>query len=164
MGAPQKIAVPERELRFTRNQQAIAFYIGASFLISVSIVLCATAFSEAPPLHWAWSLLPLPFAAVCLKTALFCSRHAYLILSPIGVEVFPFRKAQKEMQVVQWGEIDDIETKSNQLLLHFNPKKTAGMVITLRPLRPAQRNLLQSALLGVMQQRSSPPSPDLQNN
>ena len=88
-----KIQSPEQELRFTRSGQAMLFWVGAAMLSSVGITLLATTIyrdiNPALP-HPAWALVPLAFAGFMVHTAARLTRHAYLILTPLGIEIFPF--------------------------------------------------------------------------
>jgi hypothetical protein len=78
------------------------------------------------------------------------TRHAYLILTPMGLEIFPFFRPAKRMQMVFWQEISDaeIDEREKWLTLHFNDERTAGMHLSLSPVRKKLRELLAKAVLG----------------
>jgi hypothetical protein len=76
------------------------------------------------------------------------AKHAYLLLTPMGVEIFPFYRPAKNMHLIFWQEIADIEfdAKQHWATLHFNPEKTAGVHLALKPIRKTSRALLIAAL------------------
>lgn len=154
------VAEPQKELRFTRSGQAVVFVVLASILTMAALVffLLLQHVAEHPelPSPW-WGVIPLALAIVCGKVAWHCTRHAYLILSPIGVEIFPFFRPEKGMQLIPWGQIAAIEIDESQTTatLHFTEDKTAGIHLTLRPITAKRRPLLAKALTGVMAQREA---------
>ncbi|QTN30854.1 hypothetical protein HZ994_00435 [Akkermansiaceae bacterium] len=147
------VSEPHKELRFTRAGQAAGFCVAGAVLAGIAVTLAATGYyrpiNPAVP-HPAWAL---PFAAASAVFFLLgwhLTKHAYLILTPMGLEVFPFFRPSKGMQVVMWQEIDAAEVNDTEtrLSLHYNPDKTAGMHLSLRPLRRKTRSLLAKAVLG----------------
>ncbi|MDP4624761.1 MAG: hypothetical protein NWT08_06450 [Akkermansiaceae bacterium] len=146
-----KVAEPEKELRFTRAGQAVQFCIAGAVLVGVGVTLVATSFyrdvNPAVPSGW-WSVPCFVAAAGAFRLALRLAKHAYLILTPMGVEVFPFFKAAEKMQVVMWSEIKGADVTGKWLTLHFNEEKTAGMHLTLAPVRASLRGLLVRGVLG----------------
>ncbi len=144
---------PEKELRFTRSGQAAIFWVLAAVCSSAAVTLVATAlYREVNPHlpHPAWGLLPLALACMAGWIALHLTRHAYLILTPLGIEIFPFFRPARGMQLVTWQEISSAEVAEEgcQLSLHYNPEKTAGIHLSLRPLPAERRRLLAKAVLG----------------
>ncbi len=157
MGA--KIQSPEKELRFTRSGQAIHFWIGAAVLAAVGITILATAICRDinPRLpHPAWALLPLALAGITVRLAVRMTRHAYLILTPLGIEIFPFFRPSEGMRLVLWQELDhaEVNEKTTRLTLHHDSGKTSGIHLLLTPIRADRRTLLAKAVIG----RLSPPS------
>lgn len=141
------VAEPHKELRFTRARQATGFFFASGIALSAAITLFTiSVFRETP--HPAWALVPLAFALGLGRAALHCARHAYLILSPIGIEVFPLIRPASGMQVVAWSEIAAIEIDEQEITLHFNPERTAGIHLTLSPISRSTRPLLLRALEG----------------
>jgi len=154
-----KIQSPEKELRFTRSGQAVLFWIAAAVLAAVSVTMVATAIyrdinPELP--HPAWALVPLAFAAFMVHTATRLTRHAYLILTPLGIEIFPFFRPADGMRLVTWQEVDHAEVNENatRLTLHHNAEKSSGIHLSLTPIRADRRTLLAKAVIG----RLSPPA------
>lgn len=149
----KNVAEPEKELRFTRSGQAGRFCVFGAVLVGVGVTLVATGYYQginpALPSPW-WGVLFFVAAAGIFRLALRLAKHAYLILTPMGVEVFPFFKPADKMQVVMWSEIKGVEVDEglNRLTLHFNEEKTAGMHLTLVPIRKKLRGLLVKALKG----------------
>ena len=159
---PKTVAEPEKELRFTRSSQASIFY-------AASVIFCAATMAvfmlstqdwamEGPLIDgWLWLCLP----GLVLTVALFrlgfrCTSHAYLILSPLGIEIFPFIKPEKNLKIVFWNEIAEAEFPPNtkQMTLHFNQEKESGVVVSLSPIPSERRKLLETAVLGVIKNNS----------
>jgi hypothetical protein len=155
------IQSPEKELRFTRSGQAGLFWMIAAVFASVGITVLATSIyrdinPELP--HPAWAVLPLILALVMARVAIRLTRHAYLILTPLGIEIFPFFRPAAGMRLVTWQEVNhaEVDTKTTRLTLHHDPQKTSGIHLSLTPIRAERRSLLAKAVLG----RLSPASPN----
>jgi hypothetical protein len=149
---------PEKELRFTRSGQATLFWLAAAVLAAVGITLLATSiYRDINPRlpHPAWALLPLMLAAGLARLAVGMTRHAYLILTPLGIEIFPFFRPAQGMRLVLWQEVDHAEVDENttRLTLHHDAGKSSGIHLSLTPIRADRRTLLAKAVLG----RLSPP-------
>jgi hypothetical protein len=84
-----------------------------------------------------WALAPLAAAACLARTALRLTHHAYLILTPLGIEILQFFRPAAGMQRVMWNELRDSETDSalTRLTLHRNPEKTSGIHLSPKPIR-----------------------------
>lgn len=151
---PKDVVEPDKELRFTRSAQATLFAILASICSGASVAILLLNLIPADPIcPWWWPLLPLLPAALFLRLALRCARHAYLILTPLGIEIFPFFNARENLQVLYWSEIADAEVNDqDQLVIHFNEERTSGIVASLTPLRTRQRVLLDHAIEGRMEE------------
>ena len=158
---PKKVEEPEKELRFTRAAQAPLFYTVSVICFAVSLAVFILSTQDwgmgEPILHgWLWLCVPgVVLTYLALRLGLRCTRHAYIILSPLGVEIFPFIKPEKNLQILYWGEVADAEFSANakQLILHFNEEKKSGVVVSLNPIPPRRRHLLEEAVLGVMEKR-----------
>ncbi len=147
------VAEPQKELRFTRSGQAVGFCLAGAVLCGVAVTLIATAVyrPENPELpHPAWAVPCLVLAVCAFIMASRLTKHAYLILTPMGLEIFPFFRPAKGMQVVFWQEISaaEIDARGKWLTLHFNDEHTAGMHLSLSPVRKKLRDLLAKAVLG----------------
>ncbi len=147
------IQSPEKELRFTRSGQAVSFWILSAVLVAAALILGVTASNRDvnPRLpHPAWALLPLGLAAVVGKFAFSLTRHAYLILTPLGIEIFPFFRPSQGMQLVMWQEVSEAEVSDDFTLLslHRDAEKTSGIRLSLRPIRGDRRCLLAKAVIG----------------
>lgn len=148
-----KVLEKEKELRFTRSGQAVVFWIAAAVFAAACVILVSISFHryENPRLpHAAWALVPMCFAMGVGRLAYRLTRHAYLILTPLGIEVFPFFRPASGMQSVFWSEIHAVEAdeKEKRLTLHFNAEKSAGIHLSLRPVEAKRRELLIRAVLG----------------
>jgi hypothetical protein len=162
---PRPLKAPEKELRFTRAGQAPGFWITAAVLAAVAVTLLASALyrEENPELpHPLWALIPLLFAYATARTALRLTRHAYLIFTPLGLEIFPFFRPSHGMRLVLWQEIHDAEVDAGltQLTLHHNEEKTSGIHLSLKPIPPNKIPLLIQALGGRLSHAKQEPSPD----
>ena len=152
------VAAPEKELRFTRSGQAVWFWVAALALFATAIVVLVMGsgrLTQPDRIHPAWAVLPLVSAWLSARVALRLTRHAYLILSPLGIEIFPFFRPAAGMRMVGWGEISAAETDPllRRLTLHFDVAKTSGIHLSLAPIREELRPLLAKAVLA----RVSPP-------
>jgi hypothetical protein len=148
MATPKKVAEPHKELRFTRIAQAQAFMVIAAVSFAFALLVTVTWLMGHPSFRW-W--MPLPFLVTALllgRLAGRCARHAYLILTPLGIEIFPLCKPQDNLNLVYWSEIDDAEfdDELTVLKLHHTPEKKSGVVLSLRPIQPKKRPLLKKAL------------------
>ena len=157
MAAP--VSFPEKELRFTRSAQAVIFWMLSAVFLATAVTLLASAvFRSINPLlpHPMWALLPLILFWILARLAIRLTRHAYVILTPLGVEIFPFFRPAAGMQMVGWQEIHSAEVNARQtvLTLHYNGAKNAGLHLSLRPICADRRSLLAKAVLG----RLSPPA------
>jgi hypothetical protein len=156
-----RVQEPDKELRFTRAGQAVGFWMAAAVLITAGIILLAVSVHrpDNPRLpHGAWALPPLALALAAVRWAVRLTRHAYLLVTPLGIEIFPFFRPAAGMRMVLWQEIDSAEVNAaNTLLtLHFNPEKTAGLHLTLRPVMPGKRELVALAVTGRLAERGAP--------
>jgi hypothetical protein len=147
------IQSPQQELRFTRSGQAAGFWLAAAILAAAALTLAATSFYRGvnPDLpHPAWALAPLMAAIAAARLAWRLTRHAYLILTPLGIEIFPFLRPAAGMQLVVWQEIESMETDAamKRLTLHRDTAKTSGIHLSLRPVRADRRALLAKAVEG----------------
>jgi hypothetical protein len=92
---------------------------------------------------WWPALLPLPLVLVFLWFALYCTSHAYLILSPVGIEIFPFWFPRENFRLVPWTQVAHARVENGNLILDFPPAGSGGgIILSLSPLRPRQRELL----------------------
>ncbi|MFC5051950.1 hypothetical protein ACFPK9_15210 [Rubritalea spongiae] len=150
--APKPLEETHKELRFTRARQGSFFMLLSAFCVGLGLATAIAMFSKWGPYDpdyqsFIWfCLIPLVPAFVLLRLALHCIRHAYLILTPMGIEIFPFWKPEKNLQVLFWQEIDSAECDSTKLTLHRDAAQTSGIVISLKPIGKQQISLLQKAI------------------
>jgi len=145
------VAEPSKELRFTRAGQAAGFWIAGAVLVMAAMVvfLLTPHRAENPQLPPpAWGFVPLVLAAGLIRPAWRCTKHAYILLSPIGVEVFPLFRPAATMQVIPWQQIDSAEIGRRRLTLHFTAEKSAGIHLSLSPIAKDRRELLAKAIQG----------------
>lgn len=148
---------PNREIRFTRAAQATTLWLAAATTASAAgaIALILAASARMASLASLWALALLAVAALAARLAVRCSRHAYLILTPIGIEIFPFFRPAHGLRVVAWSSIAAAESTDSRLTLHFNREMTSGIHLSLRPIPRRQRHLLATA---VSARLANPPS------
>lgn len=147
------VQAPEKELRFTRSGQAAAFWVASAVLTAVGVTLAATSiYRDVNPQlpHPAWALAPLALAAVAARLAVNLTRHAYLILTPLGIEIFPFFRPSAGMRLVVWQEVDTAEVNADATLLtlHHDAAKTSGIHLSLKPIRADRRTMIAKAVIG----------------
>jgi len=158
MVAAVAVVRPDFELRFTRARQAVGFWVAAAVLAAAGgiFLLLAPHRAAHPDLPSpAWGLALFAGAWAAARTAVRCTRHAYLILTPLGIEIFPFFRPAAGMQFVPWGDVAlaEVGNPPTRLTLHFNAKRSAGIHVSLAPVSKPRRTLLARAIDGVMRQR-----------
>lgn len=158
------VAEPHKELRFTRAAQATPFWVLAAVAAAAAITLFTVGLhqDENPDLpSSAWATLPAVLCWASLRVALHCTRRAYLILSPLGVEIFPLFRPVTGMQMIPWGQIHSVEVGRHYVTLHFNADQEAGIHLDLAPIPKARRPLLGKALEGRLEnnRQSAIPNP-----
>jgi hypothetical protein len=151
---------PFKELRFTRSQQAVTFVIAGVVCVSIAGGLLVLYFSKVngPNSPW-WALLPLTAAWASFRLAAHLTRHAFLLLSPIGIEIFPFFRPAQNMTLFSWGEIQHAEVSPDTRLLTLTLAgyTDSKVIISLDPVKPGSRPLLAKAIAGVMEKRAGKP-------
>jgi hypothetical protein len=150
---PEKVQSPEKELRFTRSGQAVAFWISSAVMVAAAVTILASSIyrDEVPQLpHPLWALLPMGFAWLAARIAVHMTKHAYLIFTPLGIEIFPWFRPERSMRLVLWQEIQLAETDDalTRLTLHHDAGKTSGIHVSLAPIRKDRRVLLAKAIAG----------------
>ena len=156
MAAPKTVAEPHKELRFTRAGQAQGMFIAATVAFAFALLTAITWLIGHPDFHW-WT--PLPFlilAWVLARIALHCTRHAYIILTPMGVEIFPLLKPEKNLNLIYWTELDHADFNEDLTLakLHRNAQESSGAVLSLKPILAKQRPFLKKALEGRLAEKT----------
>ncbi len=139
---------PEQELRFTRDAQGRRWGIAAVAALALATgcllgLFIAPPDASAVPL-WVSAALTAAVAAACTWIAIYCLSHAFLILSPVGVEIFPFFYPSRGLQVILWQEIGNARIEGGHLMLDF--PSGGGIGLSLAPLGPRNRILLIEAI------------------
>jgi hypothetical protein len=149
-------STPFKELRFTRSRQAVTFVIaGVVFLCAAgALLLWWLQWVDRPRWLWLAALVPLALAWGCLRAAVLMTRHAYLLLSAIGVEIFPLFRPSQNMQLVSWTEIEHAEVSADHRLLTLCLAGGGKIFISLDPVKHTTRPLLARAVEGVMEKRA----------
>jgi len=157
---PRKPISPDKELRFTRAHQAVLFWglATVSACASAALFLASSEYLNAlesrerlvdSPL---WGFVPVFPALFFAWVAIHLTRHAFLILTPLGIEIFPFWKPKQNLQVVYWAEIAKAEVTDDAdlLVLHLAGQGDSRVIISLDPIRLERRLLLKRAIEGRM--------------
>ncbi len=148
MASPKKITEPHKELRFTRAGQAQGFIVIAAVSFAFFLLIGLTWFMGHPTFTW-WMALPfLIISALLAKLSTYCARHAYIIFTPLGIEIFPLIKPRKNLNLVYWAQIVDADFDDDltSLKLHFNADQSAGIILSLKAIPTKKRPLLKKAL------------------
>ena len=158
---PKTVEEPHKELRFTRGAQGARFASIAALLGGTAVVLLLlNALPRDPIVPWWSALLPLPLALLLGRLAYRCVRHAYILLTPLGIEIFPFFNPRQNLQVLYWSEIADAEVDEHeQLVIHFDAEHTKGVVASLAPVLRNRRPLLKRAIDGRISERADATTP-----
>ena len=148
----RRVKSPEQELRFTRSGQAVVFWVLVAVFCAMAMTLLATAhYRDINPQlpHALWALAPLVMAVLAARLAIGLTRHAYLILTPLGIEIFPFFRPAAGMRLVTWQEIAAAEVNADTtvLTLHHDAAKTSGIHLSLKPIRADRRQMLATAVI-----------------
>jgi hypothetical protein len=157
---PRKVARPEQELRFTRSRQALTFLAAGIIGLCVACGILIKALpgagnvvgepaSAVSPL---WALVPLAPATVSFWLAAHCLRHAFIILTPLGIELFPFWRPARNMQVIYWAEIETAII-SPDLKIFTIKCRGSGIMATLAPISRSGRVLLKHGIEGRMERQ-----------
>jgi len=150
------MAAPFQELRFTRSGQAVTFVAAGLVCLAAAVGVWYVWWQriEHRPAWWL-AVVPLLLAGWSFRTAWRLTRHAYLLLTPLGVEIFPFFRPDREMQLVTWGEIEwaEVDEGMRQLTLVLAGLEDARIIVTLAPVAARSRPLLAAAVRGVMAKR-----------
>lgn len=151
------LKAPEKELRFTRSRQAVPFWLLGIVLALAALglgVMWRENLSLWPPVWLA--LVPLAASAGAFWMAARLTRHAYLLLSPVGVEIFPFFKPVTNFQLVTWGDIGAAEFSDDGrwLTIVLAGYEDSKIILSLDPIDPRARQLLTRAVSGVLEKRA----------
>lgn len=153
---PQDVAEPHKEIRFTRSGQGQLFGALAAVCIGIAVVVSLFAFrtDEALLPQW-WVIPPLVLGLSFGRLAFRCVRHAYLILTPLGIEIFPFWKPQDNLHVLFWSEIAhaEVDEEARNLTLHHDHERSSGVVVSISPIHQNKHPHLARAIKGLMEKR-----------
>ena len=151
--ASASLALSRTEVRAPvggRVAQADRLHVGQQLvagLPAVTLVAVSAYRDENPALpHALWAVVPLTASCCLARLALRLTRHAYLILTPLGIDIFPFFRPADGMRTVFWHEIHSCEASGSMLTLHFNSEMTSGIHVSLLPLVSSGRSLLIHAV------------------
>ena len=150
------VANPEKEIRFTRSGQARLFAILGAISLGAAFTFIAPAlYGHDSPVHALWTIPPLLIAGGLFWLAFHCGRHAFMILSPVGIELFPLIRPTQNYRLWSWAEFHHAEIKAKRLYLHHDELKQSGAVISLAPLTASSLALFTRAIEGRMKEREN---------
>jgi hypothetical protein len=143
------------ELRFTRSRQAVVMLAWGITFTLISVAFMATYYHNFHRQAWWWAVLPGIPAAVFYWLAWNHLRHPYLVLTRVGLEIYPFFLPARNMHLVLWQQIARADVSSTPPLLTLTraDQDDGKIFITLAPLQPQQCQLLARALEGVQEMR-----------
>lgn len=151
------MAAPFRELRFTRSRQSVHFAAaGICFAaMAVGILYVWWQRIEDRPAWWL-ALLPLGPALWCFWMTGRLARHAYVLLSPLGIEIFPLFRAEERLQLIPWSEVAHagVDDARQWLTITLAGYEDAKVLVSLAPMDSRVRSLLAAAVDGVMTRRA----------
>lgn len=149
------------EVRFTRNAQALHFFLAAIFLIVLALGLYVLGVrwgpAADPVLSRRWyGLLLIPLIALAAWTGWHCAKHAYLIFTPLGLEIFPFWFPSKNLQVFYWQELETMRLTENGRMIEliFKGEGDSRVFISTAPLDARSKELLAHAVRGVAERHA----------
>ena len=152
-----------QEIRFTRSGQAVHFVILALIFLCLGVGLYLVSLdfwsvSQEPLLKQSWyGLLVLPFVIACLWMAVRLSKHAYLIFSPVGIEIFPFFKPSTNMNVLLWNEVETVDfTEDGKMMrVRLLSEGDHQVFLSIAPLKSASQDLLKHTVTGICERRAA---------
>jgi hypothetical protein len=110
--------------------------------------------------------IPIALAGLLFVWAFRLVRQPLLILTPVGLEVYPFVRPERNMQLILWAEIDSLELDSRRHWLVITLANAADrkVFVSLRPLTRSARVLLERAIEGTSTRlRANRPANDLRD-
>lgn len=154
------VSEPEKELRFTRSGQAVGFALLGSILLILAVTFLVAGLNRDtnPKLpHSLWSMPCIALALWCFWLTKHLAKHAYVILTPLGLEIFPLLFPTRNLRLVLWQEVVEAEISDDEkwLTLHFNEEKSSGLHLSLKPVDRKLRSLLAKAVLGRVSPRNT---------
>ncbi len=157
MGKPRKITEPEKELRFTRARQGLTFVaFGGIFLcITFWIWFSNTTINEIS-IRLIITLILFSLSLICIWVAVNCVRHAFIILTPLGIELFPFWFPSKNLQVIYWTQIDNAIVTEDMKTLEIQCQGGGKVFVALAPITVDRLPYLKRAIEGRMAQAKEP--------
>ncbi len=157
----------QKEIRFTRNAQAAHFFLLSLGCLCPGLTLCLLSLnvwsvSTGPVLENGWyALVPAPFVILFALAGVHLAKHAYIIFSPVGIELFPFFFPSKHMQVLYWSEVAGIDLAPDERLLEITlaGEPESKVFVTAAPLSRHSRSLLVKTVAGIRSRRARGAAP-----
>ena len=93
---------------------------------------------------------------ICIWVAVNCVRHAFIILTPLGIELFPFWFPSKKLQVIYWTQIDNAIVTEDMKTLEIQCQGGGKVFVALAPITVDRLPYLKRAIEGRMAQAKEP--------
>jgi hypothetical protein len=158
LGKPRKITEPEKELRFTRARQALTFVAFGGIFLCITFwmwfsntTLNGQAINEIS-IRLVITLILFSLSLICFWAAVNCVRHAFIILTPLGIELFPFWFPSKNLQVIYWTEIDNAIVTGDMKTLEIQCQGGSKVFVALAPITADRLPYLKRAIEGRIEQ------------
>ncbi len=92
-------------------------------------------------------------AVLFFLVAIHCTQHAFIILSPLGLELFPFWFPVKNFRMLYWSEINDATINEDMNLLSIACHNGSKIFISIKPIPTNIRPYLKTAIEGRMHEK-----------
>jgi len=89
---------------------------------------------------------------ICFWVAVNCVRHAFIILTPLGIELFSFWFPSKNLQVIYWTEIDNAIVTEDMKTLEIQCQGGSKVFVALAPITADRLPYLKRAIEGRIEQ------------
>ena len=162
MGKPQNITEPEKELRFTRSRQGLTF-VTTSILCfcSAGFIWFRVYFNYLESSQINELMIPIVVSTFLIVLAILfffvavhCTRHAILILTPLGLELFPFWFPVKNFRMIYWSEMDNVFVSEDMKLMHIDFNSGSKILVSMSPIATHLRSYLKVAVEGRMKEKN----------
>ena len=162
MGKPLNITEPEKELRFTRSRQGLTF-VAVSLLCfcMAGFIWVRFYFDYLESSQTTELIIPIVMSTFFIVLAILffwvavhCTRHAIIILTPLGLELFPFWFPVKNFRMIYWSEMDKAIVSEDMKFMHIDCESGSKILISMAPIAINLRSYLKVAIEGRMKEKS----------
>ena len=162
MGKPLNITEPEKELRFTRSRQGLTFVTASILCFCLAgFIWFRVYFNYLESSQINELIIPIVvstffivLAILFFFVAVHCTRHAILILTPLGLELFPFWFPVKNFRMIYWSEMDNAFVSEDMKFMHIDCESGSKILISMSPIATDLRSYLKVAVEGRMKEKN----------